>query len=436
MAPDEKEILTSWKVISAYLGCKTRTGQRWEKELGLPVHRLSDYPRSRVYAYKHELDEWIKGKIKIEPKNRQKYLYFLIPLAALILIYFIWIMPSSSSQPYDFKIEGSELVALDKNHKELWCYDTGHRDLEEEKFYRDHFQAKRSSEIPGELVSLPLIMIQDIDNDNKKEVMFIPVLTGSRLGSHLFCFSDRGKTKWVFKQTREMVFGDKSYSGWDIRGFTVVDLFGDGYPEVVLMSQNKNMFPSRVAVLDQKGRLLREYWNSGRIHEFTFYDLDEDGQKEILLGGCNNEYNRGCLVVLEPDFKSGASPQTGYYKSPTLVQGVETQYILFPNTETACLAFMRDPVGRIEIINNKIISAESKSGLYFEFDSNYNLKEIRFADRYEDLYQKGHKQGLFENEFSPKVMAELESQLYPELLYYNGDDWITASVMAKNQKNQ
>ncbi|HPW18750.1 MAG TPA: hypothetical protein PLP83_10285 [Candidatus Aminicenantes bacterium] len=52
-------ILDSWKEISDYLKKDTRTCQRYEHELGLPVHRLDGSPRARVFAYKNELDAWL-----------------------------------------------------------------------------------------------------------------------------------------------------------------------------------------------------------------------------------------------------------------------------------------------------------------------------------------------------------------------------------------
>jgi TolB-like protein len=55
-----KEILNSWKEISQYLKHDVRTCRRWEKSLGLPVRRYDDdSSRSRVFAIKSELDEWI-----------------------------------------------------------------------------------------------------------------------------------------------------------------------------------------------------------------------------------------------------------------------------------------------------------------------------------------------------------------------------------------
>jgi TolB-like protein len=56
-------ILQSWKEISAYLDRDVRTCHRWEDELGLPIYRIDENsPRSKVFAYKSEIDEWLREK--------------------------------------------------------------------------------------------------------------------------------------------------------------------------------------------------------------------------------------------------------------------------------------------------------------------------------------------------------------------------------------
>lgn len=59
----EEELLESWKEISAYLNRNIRTCQYWENKHGLPVHRLEDSPKARVFAYKKELDSWLQEKL-------------------------------------------------------------------------------------------------------------------------------------------------------------------------------------------------------------------------------------------------------------------------------------------------------------------------------------------------------------------------------------
>lgn len=59
MNPD---LLNNWKEIASYLGRGTRTVQRWEEELGMPVRRIRGHSRSAVSALKSELDGWMKER--------------------------------------------------------------------------------------------------------------------------------------------------------------------------------------------------------------------------------------------------------------------------------------------------------------------------------------------------------------------------------------
>ena len=54
--------LDSWKAIAAYLGRGVRAVQRWEREEGLPVHRLAHEKRGSVYARRREVDAWWESR--------------------------------------------------------------------------------------------------------------------------------------------------------------------------------------------------------------------------------------------------------------------------------------------------------------------------------------------------------------------------------------
>ena len=58
--PDDR--LDSWKEISAFLGRSIRTVQRWEREEGLPVHRLAHAKRGTIYARRDELSAWWESR--------------------------------------------------------------------------------------------------------------------------------------------------------------------------------------------------------------------------------------------------------------------------------------------------------------------------------------------------------------------------------------
>jgi len=86
---EEKQVLDSWKEIADYLKRSVKTCQRLEHELGLPIHRLADTPKARVFAYKEEIDRWIE-----KTKHSEKEIFFrksrlkklLIPALVIVLL--------------------------------------------------------------------------------------------------------------------------------------------------------------------------------------------------------------------------------------------------------------------------------------------------------------------------------------------------------------
>jgi hypothetical protein len=60
------DVLKSWLEVAAYMGKGVRTVQRWEVELGLPIHRL---PPSHIAAVPQELDSWVHHSL--QPRSRK-----------------------------------------------------------------------------------------------------------------------------------------------------------------------------------------------------------------------------------------------------------------------------------------------------------------------------------------------------------------------------
>ena len=62
--------LVSWKEIAVFLNHSESTVKRWERDRGLPVHRIPGGERGGVFAYPDELADWIKGKaLEFEPDD-------------------------------------------------------------------------------------------------------------------------------------------------------------------------------------------------------------------------------------------------------------------------------------------------------------------------------------------------------------------------------
>src|SRR5437762_3685014 len=73
-ARNSPSMLNSWKEIASYLGRGVRTVQRWERDLGLPVHRIGKGRRSPVYATVTDLNFWISTTEAVRAPKLQPHL--------------------------------------------------------------------------------------------------------------------------------------------------------------------------------------------------------------------------------------------------------------------------------------------------------------------------------------------------------------------------
>lgn len=62
MTAETVRMLTSWKEIAGFLGKSVRTVQRWERLLGLPVHRPKKSLSGIVLADPGELEAWLRSQ--------------------------------------------------------------------------------------------------------------------------------------------------------------------------------------------------------------------------------------------------------------------------------------------------------------------------------------------------------------------------------------
>src|SRR6266851_9618480 len=96
LMPETRERLDSWKEIASYLHRRVRTVIRWEKERGLPVHRLPGGKQRGVFAYSDEIDAWlvghpadppeaIEGERRVGLSRKQLAVLTLTPLIAGLL---------------------------------------------------------------------------------------------------------------------------------------------------------------------------------------------------------------------------------------------------------------------------------------------------------------------------------------------------------------
>jgi hypothetical protein len=440
---EKKKKLDSWKEIAAYLDRDVRTVQRWERKKGLPVHRLDDSKRSRVFSYSDEIDNW-EGEMLSSKKRKESDLIFsssrmIRPphiLIFLILITFLLLLfislsinkKSTSCIAMDFKISGSQILIYDENQSVMSFIETGIQNLENDGHYRTRFQEKFNE---GGGYYLPCIIIEDIDHNGCTEILYTFQTKDNSKENILFCHNVKtGNELWKFVAGGKKAFGNKSYSDdYRILGFNVVDIDENGTNEIIVLANHKEDFPGQVIVLDSKGNKIGEYWNSGHINDYGFVDLDYDGSKEILLAGVNEEWKKPCLAILDFFCIDGHSPQSNdFFTCRESKKCNEKYYILMPRDVVGVISGDHYSIRKIILSDDPDEKITLENMVFYTFNFNLELKKIIFSNQLGLEYEKCKRDGIV-----TKTPSQLRDDLIKEgaLYFYKDGTWSDKATKTK-----
>ncbi len=114
--PPADDRLGSWKAIAAYVKRDVTTVQRWERREGMPVHRHLHDKRGSVYAFRSELDAWLRGRtFRDEPESAsppKRWGIFAAALAVLLLVAGIAWWTTRSREPPANPLSGARITPL------------------------------------------------------------------------------------------------------------------------------------------------------------------------------------------------------------------------------------------------------------------------------------------------------------------------------------
>ena len=277
-----------------------------------------------------------------------------------------------------------------------------------------------------------MIIIKDINNDKKNEVLFGIRTEDKTNCGDIYLFDHKGNILWNYKLGKEMQYGDEIYSGdYAPTGIDIYDLNNDGKNEIIIISAHLLYFPTEFIVLNLNGEKTGSYWNSGRIADYAFQDLNNDGIKEVILSGMNNEYNKACFAIFNPDKISGFSPQLkDNYKYRNWARGSEKYYLLLPRTIIDKMNPSRTYANNIIVLKNGSLSIKMwPSGVYFEFDKNLNILSVNLCDSF--MNKMRTTQMYINNEFSTKKYV---NDIKKGIQYFNGKKWVLTPSQSNPQQ--
>lgn len=423
MTPERAE-LTGWSQIAEYLGVSVRTAQVYEREQGLPVHRLPGQ-KGRVWASTDELDTWklntrvpstgheadfAAPTVPTQPtpllaaiSRRQVLLPVLASSGALLLGAAYGLARSGllKSRPVDWRVTGNTLTVLGDNGRELWHH---------------AFPAQMDLGIYQKLPGHSTCIFADLDGDGNLETIFLyyPLaqMTDER---KIVCFNANGKIRWEFLTARTIV--DSQSREWIppyIPSAFLVISPQSGPARVVVTSVHYWSFPSQVAVLDASGKLVGEFWHRGHLTHIGVADLYGTGRPHVLLGGVNDapEYKKATLLSFDPNNVSGGSCLPAgepYFQG--VGPGTQTTEMFFPRTP-ASLDQEFNRVQAIMVASRRItvlvaegISEDSANQVIYDLDFHLDVISAFLSDPLKARYHEMEATGLIH-----KGAAEVEGE--------------------------
>ena len=299
LAPVEPDHLNGWKEIASFLGKGVRTVQRWEREYGLPAHRLGRQGGEIVWASRRELGEWLRAHGPRVPANdadrdaaptaesdarepraqpapagdslaappspsrpttrsreswQRPWLVSALAYgtaAALILWASLSLIKPAATEPVSWEMKGQRFTVVDRDGRVMFFKDF--------TFIQDaDYSVAKESRVGGKVV------FADLDGDGTKEVLF------GAAGSHfpsamgLFVYGADGGERFVVRPQQQVTFGSKTYVGpWMPYRLFVI---GEGADlSILTVFIGADEFPSLLLELDGRGNVRSEYLEQ-RVH--------------------------------------------------------------------------------------------------------------------------------------------------------------------------
>ena len=432
--------LTSWKEIATYLQKGVRTVQRWEQELGLPVHRLEGHKRDIVFALPEELDVWLERHSHVRDENEvngqsreeaSSAWGIRLAYASLLLALLFGARQAYlgfTAIPVDYRIEGRDLIVLNESGRELWRhtfdFPLAERDYEwmrsaEERHPSRHFATLR-----------------DMDGDGRAEMLFGAVPAEGFLEDlELFCFNHKGSILWRFQPTRTIRYGDHHAPG-DHHfeppysfGFFNIFSDGDAAPDAVWATFNRApWFPSVVTKLSVDGELLGEYWHAGFVS--TLAEATLAGKRVLLVGAVSNESISPALSVIDYENPTGFSPASDpAYLCQNCPGGLPLSYIRFPRTELSRVLGVYESARVIRLFGEKTIQVIGRANtvettdldlVAYYFDENLHILDASLGLGYTTLHNRLRTTGMLDHRLDmEKELADLGTPLT-----WNGESFV------------
>ena len=410
MSETGRHRLTSWKEIATHLGKGVRTVLRWEKERGLPVHRVPGASGRVVFAYSDELDEWAQGAGRtaddpLVPDAGAP----LIPAgavgraggrwagwgltAALVIIgaagVALTAVARKDARPMTVMVTADGITAVGAEGTTRWHY----------RFPSGERASPLENRIPGagDMVDGPdagviagtAMHFRDPESDNRS--------------GRLFWFSRGGELRRIFAFDDRLTFPSGAYG----EPWVVTDFHSDASADrqrVAVAAHHYHWWPSMVTVLDDHGTRHGTFVNAGWIERVWWLD-----RQRLVIAGFSNPADGGMIALLDGGALDGQSPPVAgrdEFRCTTCGPGAPLRYVVLPRSEVNRAS--GSPFNRVVlepkpdgfVARTIEIPADHPHGVadvIYEFTRSLDLTRATYSDRYWDAHRALEAEGKIDH---------------------------------------
>jgi hypothetical protein len=351
-------------------------------------------------------------------------------IAILSILTINFIIPELDSNPVYTDLKNNRYVAYNKYGNVVW------KSLilskEEIKIFENKYDVLRR------------ILLSDLDEDGNNEIL-LTVSDGSNksLNKTLFCYNSDGSIKWetVIPQ-KDSLYGNDFCSN-DISILNMCILKNNGKKEIAITYCICSLFPCYVAKINSSGEIKTELYNPGTLHQLFNYDIDDNGDEELVCGGINNDFEKsGALIVFDSDYIQGCAP--GYRFPKNVSKGLMKYYLLFPKTDVGRFTNHGSRfVSSVEMHGNQIVITlkeidsftDANNHIHFQFyhtiytlDKSFNVLHVETSSEFDVKYQQLVEEGKLK---PVKDWKKYKEQLKSKVQWWDGDKFVNYSTMNK-----
>ena len=421
-----RDRLNGWKEISHHLGKSVRTVQRWERDLGLPIHRLRTNRGEIIWALRQEIDRWLSTKdngthVGTAVHSRRELvlaatILFAVAGSLFVVLNIDWRVADTPSvvrpdQPSSFRIIDRQIQVYDRSKRMMWEH--AFPFVLSEVAYQDTPAYAGSNNV----------QFYDLNGDGTSEVIFVakPRTTPD---DELFVFDSAGRVLFQRRPGRYVRFGSKENSP----PFYITNLLlttdSRGEKHLWLVSQHNTSFPSVVEKLSPDGKVRGEYWSSGHITELAV--AFQNARRVILVAAMYNHERRTSLSVLDYDNPTGVTPSIDpLYRCPDCPPEAPLLFYVFPQPELARVLENRPRIDTLRVTpHGETVLAVESAGMYLSgdvfpsagsvfyfFNSRFELKNVEASDSYRLLHRKLELSGSLKHPYDARHDTPLSSVL-------------------------